>query len=96
MYEPELCKHHASLDEQCLQQEIRERRLVVDSAKDVPSPTDDSPPALIPDDEDSNDDESADGDPSPPCDSESEEENSDDFWHSDHPSLEHELENERF
>ena len=57
--------------------------------------TNDSPPALIPDDKESND-ESADGDPSPPCGSGSEGENADDIWHSDHPSLKHEFENEHF
>ncbi len=62
----------------------------------MPSPTDDSPPALIPDDKDSDDDESANGDPLPPRDSGSEGENADDSWHSDHPSLEHDLENEHF
>ena len=62
----------------------------------MPSPTDNSPPALIPDDKDSENDESAYGDPLPPCESGSERENTDDSWHLDHPSLEHDLENEHF
>ncbi len=62
----------------------------------MPSPTDNSLPTFIPNDKDSDDDESADGDSSTPRDSGSEGETADDSWHSDHPSLEHELENERF
>ena len=94
--EPERRDRRAALDEQRRRQELRERKLASDIPNDSPPARDDSPPGLIVSDDEESDDESSIGDPSPPRASGSEGEKEDRSWHSDHPSLENELESEHF